>query len=88
MMVQINNWLRSPETLEYVKVVEEDLDLKPVESTHLEIHKSSLTKVVTSPLIVAKRGKGGGKVWGCKLMVNAPLTCILINTLISCCVCS
>jgi len=43
----INNWLRSPETLEYVKVVEEDLDLKPVASTDLEIHKSSLTKVVT-----------------------------------------
>jgi len=58
--LDLNNWLRSPETLEYVKVVEEDLDLKPVESTHLEIHKSSLTKVVTSPLIVAKRGKGGG----------------------------
>lgn len=58
--LDINNWLRSPETLEYVKVVEEDLDLKPVGSTHLEIHKSSLTKVVTSPLIVAKRGKGGG----------------------------
>ena len=58
--LDLSNWLRSPETLEYVKVVEDDLNFKSVESTHLEIHKSSLTKVITSPLIVAKRGKGGG----------------------------
>ena len=58
--LDLSNWLRNPETLEYVKVVEDDLNFKSVESTHLEIHKSSLTKVVTSPLIVAKRGKGGG----------------------------
>ena len=52
--LDLSNWLRNPETLEYVKVVEDDLNFKSVESTHLEIHKSSLTKVITSPLIVAK----------------------------------
>lgn len=58
--LDLNNWLRSPETLEYVRVVEQDLNIKCVDSTPLEIRKSALVKNLTSPLIVAKRGKGGG----------------------------
>lgn len=58
--LDLNNWLRSPETLEYVRVVEEDLNVKCVDSTPLEIRNSSLVKNLTSPLITTKRGKGGG----------------------------
>lgn len=58
--LDLNNWLRSPETLEYVRVVEEDLNVKCVDSTPLEIRNSALTKNLTSPLITTKRGKGGG----------------------------
>lgn len=58
--LDLNNWLRSPETLEYVRVVEEDLNVKCVDSTPLEIRNSALVKNLTSPLITTKRGKGGG----------------------------
>lgn len=58
--LDLNNWLRSPETLEYVRVVEQDLNVKCVDSTPLEIRKSALVKNLTSPLITTKRGKGGG----------------------------
>lgn len=58
--LDLNNWLRSPETLEYVRVVEEDLNVKCVDSTPLEIRNSALVKNLTSPLITSKRGKGGG----------------------------
>lgn len=58
--LDLSNWLRSPETLEYVRVVEQDLNVKCVDSTPLEIRKSALVKNLTSPLITTKRGKGGG----------------------------
>ena len=58
--LDMNNWLRSPETLEYIQVVEKDLGFKYVDPTHYEIKDSKLTKMITSPLIKTKRGKGGG----------------------------
>ena len=58
--LDLSNWLRSPETLEYVKVVEHDLNFKSVASTDLSTKGTTLAKTIDSPLIVAKRGKGGG----------------------------
>lgn len=58
--LDLNNWLRSPETLEYIQVVEKDLGLEYVDPTRYESANSALTKMITSPLIRTKRGKGGG----------------------------
>ncbi len=58
--LDLSNWLRSPETLEYVKVVEDDLNFKSVASTDLSSKGTTLAKTIDSPLIVAKSGKGGG----------------------------
>ena len=48
--LDLSNWLHSPETLEYVKVVEHDLNFKSVASTDLS------TKGVDSTGFI-KRGK-------------------------------
>ena len=48
------------QNLEYVKVVEHDLNFKSVASTDLSTKGTTLAKTIDSPLIVAKRGKGGG----------------------------
>jgi len=58
--LDLSNWLRSPETLEYVKVVEDDLNFKSVASTDLSSRGTTLAKTIESPLITTKRGKGGG----------------------------
>ena len=58
--LDLSNWLRSPETLEYVKVVEDDLNFKSVFSTDLSSRGTTLAKTIESPLITTKRGKGGG----------------------------
>ena len=58
--LDLSNWLRSPETLEYVKVVEDDLNFKSVASTDLSSKGTTLAKTIESPLITTKRGKGGG----------------------------
>lgn len=58
--LDLSNWLRSPETLEYVKVVEDDLNFKSVVSTDLSSKGTTLAKTIESPLITTKRGKGGG----------------------------
>lgn len=58
--LDLSNWLRSPETLEYVKVVEDDLNFKSVLSTDLSSRGTTLAKTIESPLITTKRGKGGG----------------------------
>lgn len=58
--LDLSNWLRSPETLEYVKVVEDDLNFKSVLSTDLSSKGTTLAKTIESPLIITKRGKGGG----------------------------
>ena len=58
--LDMSNWLRSPETLEYVQVVEKDLGFEYVASTDYETVNSVLTHTITSPLIKTKRGKGGG----------------------------
>ena len=58
--LDLSNWLRSPETLEYVKVVEDDLNFKSVLSTDLSSKGTTLAKTIESPLITTKRGKGGG----------------------------
>lgn len=58
--LDLSNWLRSPGTLEYVKVVEDDLNFKSVLSTDLSSRGTTLAKTIESPLITTKRGKGGG----------------------------
>lgn len=62
--LDLNHWLRSPETLEYIKVVENDVLAKCAEPAHLErdetVVNSALKTTIQSPLIKAKRGKGGG----------------------------
>lgn len=58
--LDLSNWLRSPETLEYVRVVEQDLKVKSVASTDLSSKGTTLAKTIQSPLIITKRGKGGG----------------------------
>jgi hypothetical protein len=71
--LDMHHWLRSPETLEYIKVVEKDVITKCAVPAHLEgidfevvferdetIINYSLKAVIKSPLIVSKRGKGGG----------------------------
>lgn len=62
--LDMNNWLRSQETLEYVKVVEKDVLPECVVPTHYgrdeTVVNYALTTVITSPLIRTKRGKGGG----------------------------
>ena len=42
--LDLSNWLRSPETLEYVKVVEHDLNFKSVASTDLSTKGTTLAK--------------------------------------------
>ena len=56
--LDLSNWLRSPETLEYVKVVEDDLNFKSVFSTDLSSRGTTLAKTIESPLITTKRRKG------------------------------
>jgi len=58
--LDLSHWMRSPETLEYIKVVEKDLGLESAESADYETVNSVLTNTITSPLIRTKRGKGGG----------------------------
>lgn len=58
--LDLSHWMRSPETLEYIKVVEKDLGLESAESADYETVNSVLTHTITSPLIRTKRGKGGG----------------------------
>ena len=58
--LDMSNWLRSPETLEYIQVVERDLGFESADSTDYETVNSVLTHTITSPLIKTKRGKGGG----------------------------
>ena len=47
--LDLSNWLRSPETLEYVKVVEHDLNFKSVASTDLSTKGTTLAKNIDSP---------------------------------------
>lgn len=58
--LDLSHWLRSPETLEYIQVVERDLGFESAESADYETVNSVLTHTITSPLIRTKRGKGGG----------------------------
>lgn len=58
--LDLSHWLRSPETLEYIQVVERDLGFESAESADYEVVNSALTHTITSPLIKTKRGKGGG----------------------------
>jgi len=57
--LDLNNFLRSPETLEFIRAIESDLGIasKCVESTHL---KNGVVPTIKSTLIKTKRGKGGG----------------------------
>jgi hypothetical protein len=58
--LDLSHWMRSPDTLEYVKVVEKDLGFEYADSAHYEVNKSVLNHAIISPLIKTKRGKGGG----------------------------
>jgi hypothetical protein len=59
--LDLSNFLRSPETQEFVTVLEKDLgskNIKSVESTGLK--KNGMVEKITSDLIKTKRGKNGG----------------------------
>ena len=69
--LNLENWLRRPQTEEFVRVVEYDLgientdDSKSVDSTELEFienpkNKNGQVPTVKSPLIKTKRGRYGG----------------------------
>lgn len=59
--LDLSHFLRSPETLEFVDVLEQDLGIvkksKSAESAYL---KKGTVPTIKSPLIKTKRGKGGG----------------------------
>lgn len=58
--LDLSHWLRSPETLEYIQVVEKDLGFESADSADYKVVNSALTHTITSPLLKTKRGKGGG----------------------------
>lgn len=60
--LDLNNWIRSTETLELVQAVERDLGIesKCVEITHYKSNTSIIAGGIKSDLIRTKRGKGGG----------------------------
>jgi hypothetical protein len=80
--LDLNNWLRRPQTDEFVRVIEYNLNLdntgdsKCVDSTYLEVienTKKSRGQVATlkSPLIVTKKGRYGGTWAHLYLLIDA-----------------
>jgi hypothetical protein len=64
----MENYLRSPETLELVQALERKYgiykgNVNGVESTDLKINKDGTVETIKSPLIKTKRGRYGGGTW-------------------------